>query len=126
MNNKYYQSLQAIKTCIENIEKYIGSPKVFENYQNNLFLQQAVERNLEIIGQATKRILEINPDLVISNSRAIINTRNKISHGFDEIENPQIWNIIINQIILIVSIITETKIVKIAIDDKIELKLELS
>lgn len=95
MNNKYYQTLQTIKSSIENIENYVGSPQVYENYDNNLFLQQAVERNLEIIGEATKRLLEIDPSIAISNSRAIINTRNKISHGYDEIENTQIWGIIV-------------------------------
>ncbi len=88
MNNKYYQALQVIKTSIDNIENFIGSPKTFESYDSNLLVQAAVERNLEIIGEATKRLLE----------RSIINTRNKISHGYDEIENPQIWGIIINHL----------------------------
>ena len=101
MNNKYYQTLQTIKTCIENIENYIGSPKIFEQYNDNLLLQQAVERNLEIIGEATKRILDINPNIALSNTRAIINTRNKISHGYDEIENLQIWGIIIKYLPLL-------------------------
>ncbi len=98
MNNKYYQALQTIKTCIDNIENFIGSPKGFELYDSNLLLQAAVERNLEIIGEATKRLLDINPAIAISNTRSIINTRNKISHGYDEIENPQIWGIIINHL----------------------------
>jgi uncharacterized protein with HEPN domain len=103
MNNKYYQALQTIKTCIENIENYIGNPMLFEKYNGNLQLQQAVERNLEIIGEATKRLLEIDPDIAISNTRPIINTRNKISHGYDEIENPQIWGIIIKYLPLLKS-----------------------
>lgn len=98
MNNKYYQALQAIKTSIENIENFIGNPKSFELYDSNLLIQSAVERNLEIIGEATKRLLDINPAITISNTRSIINTRNKISHGYDEIENPQIWGIIINHL----------------------------
>ncbi len=98
MNNKYYQALQAIKTSIENIENFIGNPKSFELYDSNLLIQAAVERNLEIIGEATKRLLDINPAITISNTRSIINTRNKISHGYDEIENPQIWGIIINHL----------------------------
>ncbi|HAH54732.1 MAG TPA: antitoxin [Flavobacterium sp.] len=98
MNNKYYQALQAIKTSINNIENFVGSPKSFESYDSNLLVQAAVERNLEIIGEATKRLLDINPTIAISNTRSIINTRNKISHGYDEIENPQIWGIIINHL----------------------------
>lgn len=95
MDNKYYQALLSIKVCVENIDNFIGAPKIYEKYDENLLLQQAVERNLEIIGEAVKRLLAINPEIKISNTRAIINTRNKISHGYDEIENPQIWGIII-------------------------------
>ncbi len=46
MNNKYYQALQTIKICIENIENHIGSTKIFEQYDNNLLIQQAVMRNI--------------------------------------------------------------------------------
>jgi len=56
MSNKYYQALQAIKTSIDNIENFIGTPKTFERYDSNLLLRAAVERNLEIIGEATKRL----------------------------------------------------------------------
>jgi uncharacterized protein with HEPN domain len=98
MSNKYYQALQAIKTSIDNIENFIGTPKTFERYDSNLLLRAAVERNLEIIGEATKRLLHINPAIAISNTRSIINTRNKISHGYDEIENPQIWGIIVKHL----------------------------
>lgn len=98
MNNKYFQALQTIKTSINNIDNFIGSPKDFEHYNSNLLVQAAVERNLEIIGEATKRLLDLKPTIPISNTRSIINTRNKISHGYDVIENPQIWGIIINHL----------------------------
>ena len=35
-----------ITTAINNIEEYIGYPKIFANYERNRQLQQAVERNL--------------------------------------------------------------------------------
>lgn len=101
MNNKYFQALQTIKTAIDNIENFIGGSKDFEHYNSNLLVQAAVERNLEIIGEATKRLLDINSAIAISNTRNIINTRNKISHGYDEIENIQIWDIIINHLPLL-------------------------
>jgi len=58
-----------ISTAIDNIENYIGNPKVFADYEKNRQLQQAVERNLEIIGEATKRMLEIDPNINITNAR---------------------------------------------------------
>ena len=61
-------------------------------------MQQAVERNLEIIGEATKRILDIEPDIKISNARKIVGARNRIIHGYDDIDNAEIWSIIINSL----------------------------
>lgn len=92
------QALQEILGCINRIDEFTGNPKLFAAYQKNILVQNAVERNLEIIGEAVKRLSEINPELNISDSRKIINTRNKISHGYDEIDNEQIWGIIINSL----------------------------
>ncbi|KAF0238307.1 MAG: hypothetical protein FD181_1118 [Prolixibacteraceae bacterium] len=61
-------------------------------------LQDAVERNIEIIGEAMRKLLLIEPNILISNSRRIVDARNKIIHGYDEIENTQIWGIIINHL----------------------------
>ena len=87
-----------ISSAISNIEEYIGTSKIFENYEKNRQLQQAVERNLEIIGEATKRILEIAPDINISDARKIIGARNRIIHGYDDVDNTEIWNIVINSL----------------------------
>jgi uncharacterized protein with HEPN domain len=35
------------------------------------------------------------PEIAISDARKIVDTRNKLTHGYDEIENVQIWSIII-------------------------------
>lgn len=50
MDNETNKLLQDILTCIENIENYIGSEKVFLQYDSNQLLQDAVERNLITIG----------------------------------------------------------------------------
>ena len=44
------------------------------------------------------KLLMIEPEINISNSRRIVDARNKIIHGYDEIENAQIWGIIINHL----------------------------
>lgn len=61
-------------------------------------LQDAVERNIEIMGEAMNRLLISGAGLNISNARRIVDARNKIIHGYDEIENVQIWGIIINSL----------------------------
>ena len=101
MNNKYYQSVHDILDSINRIDDFIGFPKIFEKYKKDIYLRQVVERNLEIIGEAIKRVLDIDDQIKITNARKIINARNKISHGYDEIDDEQIWNIIINHLPLL-------------------------
>lgn len=87
-----------ILDSIEKIEQYIGAPRIFENYDSNSMLQDAVERNIEIIGEAVNDLHTEYPEIKITNYRRIIDARNKISYGYDEIENVQIWGIIINHL----------------------------
>ena len=98
MDRSLKKYLFDIETAINTIDEYIGNPKIFANYEKNRQLQQAVERNLEIIGEATKRILDIEPDIKISNARRIVGARNRIIHGYDDIDNAEIWSIIINSL----------------------------
>ena len=44
------------------------------------------------------QLLKLNPEIEITNSRRIVDARNKIIHGYDEIENVNIWAIIINHL----------------------------
>lgn len=57
-------------------------------------LQDATERNLEIIGEAMNKILVIQANIKISDSRKIVNTRNKLIHGYDSIDNAEIYVIV--------------------------------
>lgn len=76
----------------------VGYPKLFEVFKQNLMLQQAIERNLEIIGEAVNSLLKIAPEIKITSARRMVDTRNKIIHGYDEIQPEQIWNIVINHL----------------------------
>lgn len=44
-------------------------------------LQEAVERNIEIIGEAMNNLLKFEPEINISNPRRILDARNKIIQG---------------------------------------------
>lgn len=98
MDIKQLKLLRDIHDCIESIETYLGQQKLFDTYANNPLLQDAVERNIITIGEAMNSLLKLNPSINISNSRKIVDVRNKLTHGYDEIENVQIWNIIINHL----------------------------
>jgi len=63
-----------------------------------MILRRATERNLEIIGEAVRKILEIEPTIEITPVKNIIGLRNLISHAYDSIEPEMIWGIIQNNI----------------------------
>lgn len=93
--------LQDVLICINNINAYIGEKKKFDYYNTNFLLQDAVERNLITIGEAINNLLKKLPSIKITNARRAVDARNRLTHGYDEIENTQIWNIIINHLPLL-------------------------
>ena len=95
MDERILKWLYDIKSGIAEIESYfIDIPKDFNHYSSNLILKRAVERDLEIIGEAVNRILKQEPDFPIENAKNIIGLRNQIIHAYDNISDENIWAII--------------------------------
>ena len=57
--------------------------------------KRAIERNIEIIGEAMNRILKSNAQIPITNSRKIVDIRNRIIHGYDAESYDIIWGVVI-------------------------------
>ncbi len=88
-----------IDSAISEIDGFFEEgKKIFENYRKDLKTKRAVERNLEIIGEAVRRILDKDSNITLTNARKIVDTRNRIIHGYDTISDDVIWGIIINHI----------------------------
>ena len=88
-----------ILQSIEEIESYYNNkPKRFEDYLTDKKTQRAVERNLEIIGEAVNRILKVDPNFQIENAHQIVGVRNRIIHGYNSISHELVWSIVINHI----------------------------
>jgi len=99
MDNNIKTWLYDILCSINEIESYyIDTPKIFEIYQTDLRTKRAVERNIEIIGEAMNRILKLDSEIVISNSRKIVDVRNRIIHGYDSVSDDVIWGIVIRNL----------------------------
>jgi uncharacterized protein with HEPN domain len=85
-----------VLSSIEEIDSFfIDKPMTFDAYQNDLRTRRAVERNIEIIGEALNRVLSKEAEINISNSRKIVDTRNRIIHGYDTVSDEIIWSIVI-------------------------------
>ena len=98
MQNKPFD----IRVCLKDIEQAIAEiysflpvERNFFEFQKDLKTRKAVERNLEIIGEAMNRILKTDPDFPIEASRKIVDTRNRIIHSYDNISEDVIWLIIV-------------------------------
>ena len=77
---------------------FYGKERRFVDYQNNMLLKRAIERNLEIIGEAVNKILMMDADFPIENARKMVGLRNHIVHAYDNISDENIWGIIINHL----------------------------
>jgi len=101
MDNKIQACLLDIKVCIDEIYEFLGEHRDFIMYQSDLKTKKAVERNLEIIGEAMNRILKIDTDFPIDNAKNIIGTRNRIIHSYDNISDDVIWTIVVRELPLL-------------------------
>ncbi|HBE41928.1 MAG TPA: antitoxin [Bacteroidales bacterium] len=91
--------LYDILQSINEVESYFTDrPQKFEEYISDLRTKRAVERNIEIIGEAVNRILKRDLNFQINNAQKIIGTRNRIAHTYDKITDDLIWSIIINNL----------------------------
>jgi len=90
--------LEDIKQAIDEIEDFLPKKRDFYQFKNDLKTKKAVERNIEIIGEAVNRILNFDPEIKITNARKIVDTRNRIIHGYDSVSEDIIWAIVSNDL----------------------------
>jgi len=86
--------LKDIELSITEIYEFLPKERNFIAFQKDLKTLKAVERNIEIIGEAMDRIIKINPSIQITDSRKIVDTRNRIIHGYDTVSSDVIWLIV--------------------------------
>lgn len=99
MNEKVLKYLYDIKFALDEIDSYfINRERRFDDYAKDTLLKRAIERDLEIIGEAINRILIIEPEFPIQNARKIVGLRNQIIHAYDNISDENIWGIIMNHL----------------------------
>ena len=90
--------LTDILTCISSIDDHLEGQRNFDEYIRNKTKRRAVERELEIIGEAVNKLLRINPYINISYSRQIVDLRNKVIHDYDNVNDMVIWSVVMNHL----------------------------
>ena len=81
--------------AIDEIDGFFdGTIREFIYFVSDKKTQRAIERNLEIIGEAATRIYKISTEIDLPDIRKIIDTRIRIIHGYDNVSAEIIWSIV--------------------------------
>jgi uncharacterized protein with HEPN domain len=75
--------------------EFVGG-KSFTDYAADPMLRSAVERQLEIVGEALAQLARVDPATAsqISEHQRIIAFRNILIHGYAEIDQRIVWNVL--------------------------------
>lgn len=86
--------LYDIQQAAKRIQTFTRSCSL-SDYEANAMLRSAVERQLEIVGEAIGRLLRQEPGLeaAISQARRVVGLRNRLIHGYADISNDIVWAI---------------------------------
>ncbi len=99
MDNDIKAWLYDILQSINEIDSYFkDEPMVFKEFVSDMKTKRAVERNLEIIGEAVNRINKKDKNHKLDDAGKIVGTRNRIIHGYDKISDDLIWSIVIKHL----------------------------
>ena len=94
--------LEDVLNACNEVEAFLNErQKTFQTFAQDVMWQRAVERNVEIMGEALNRIKKDYPDFQIENAKAIISTRNRVIHGYDSVTPEFLWGLVVKHIPLL-------------------------
>lgn len=79
--------------------------KTVEDYKNDRVFRSALERELQIIGEAMLQLDRVSPETVeeISEHRSIIGFRHVLVHGYDSLDPDTVWNVVETKIAVLLN-----------------------
>lgn len=98
-NDEILTYLQDVLDAINDMQScFIDFPNRYDLFEKDIMRKCVVERKTEIMGEAINRIRKIDPTIEIPNARAIIATRNRIIHAYDNVQPTFLWGLVIKHI----------------------------
>jgi uncharacterized protein with HEPN domain len=90
--------LEHILRALERIQRYTAE-KSATDFMTDTLLQDAVLRNLGIIGEAAHRLLADSPEYAAKHPEIplakIYGMRNRITHAYEEVDMEIVWNLVL-------------------------------
>jgi uncharacterized protein with HEPN domain len=97
-NNRDAGSLWDMANAIYRIQEFTAN-LTYDAYLDSVLIQSAVERQLEILGEAARRLSDefrqVHPEI---DWRRIIGLRNILIHRYDEIRQQTIWATVVSEL----------------------------
>ena len=91
-SRKYLDDMQRAA----NVLREFTAGRSFDQYRNDAMLRAAVERQFEIIGEAMARLARVEEAVAtrISGYRRIIAFRNVLIHGYADVDDRLVWDVV--------------------------------
>ena len=89
---KYLYDMQRAAALLR---EFTGN-KTFADYERDAMLRAAVEREFEVIGEAMTRLARVDEAVAarIDGYQRIIAFRNVLIHGYAEVDNHLVWDVV--------------------------------
>lgn len=81
-----------LATAVERIQNFVHG-KSWDDYEGDVLLRSAVERQLEVAGEAMSVLRRTDPATaeLVPEVKKIIGMRNVLIHGYAEVNNLTVW-----------------------------------
>ena len=93
--------LEHILAAIERIERYTADVDEL-GFLSSELIQDAVIRNLEVIGEAANNILRVDAAFADAHGeipwQVMYAMRNRLSHGYDKVDLEMVWRTVCNDL----------------------------
>lgn len=98
-NEEVLTYLQDVLDAIDDLQScFVDFPNRYDLFEKDIMRKCVVERKVEIMGEAINRIRKKDPELMIPNARAIVDTRNRIVHAYDNVQPEFLWSLVVRHI----------------------------
>ena len=95
MDENILKYLEDVRMAWEDVELFFANySNRFDVFSNDRLMIRAVERSVEIMGEAINRILKREPDFSLPNAKAIVQTRNRVIHSYEKVETEFLWGLV--------------------------------
>jgi uncharacterized protein with HEPN domain len=81
--------------------------RTFDEYEEDALLRSGVERQLEVVGEALRRLSRTDPETasLIPDLEAVVGFRNVLAHGYDAVSDRVSWDIVQHHVPALLSLL---------------------